>query len=198
MFPSAHICRNRSSRALECSGPCPSYPCGSSSTSPESCPHFARSAERNWSMIGCATFAKSPNCASQSVSVSGAAHAVAVLEPHHRHFAERRVVDLERRACACRRAGAARIRRRSSTSCSTACRCENVPRSTSWPEKRIETSSARIDANASASACPQSIPPAVAHRVPAALELLGEPRMRRERRRPAQQRLVELDRGARS
>jgi hypothetical protein len=27
----------------------------------------------NWSMIGCALFAKSPNCASQIVSVAGSA-----------------------------------------------------------------------------------------------------------------------------
>ena len=40
MLSSAHICRKRSSRALECSGPCPSYPCGRSSTSPFERVHF--------------------------------------------------------------------------------------------------------------------------------------------------------------
>ena len=111
-------------------------------------------------MIGCATLAKSPNCPSQSVSVSGAARAVAVLEAHHGHFAERRVVDLERDARRRRRAGAGCTRRRWSTSCSTSWRWEKVPRSTSCPEKRMDVPSVRIDANASASACPQSIPPA--------------------------------------
>ncbi len=41
-------------------------------------PHFARSAEMNWSMIGCATFTKSPNCASHSTSESVAT----VLKPY--------------------------------------------------------------------------------------------------------------------
>ena len=42
-------------------------------TTPESCAHLARSAAMNWSMIGCATFTKSPNCASQRTSESSAA-----------------------------------------------------------------------------------------------------------------------------
>ena len=35
--------------------------------------HFAWAAAMNWSMITCAPLAKSPNCASQSVSVVGSA-----------------------------------------------------------------------------------------------------------------------------
>ena len=58
-------------RALECSGPCPSYPCGSSRTSPEGWPHLVSAAVMNWSIMICAPLAKSPNCASQSTSVSG-------------------------------------------------------------------------------------------------------------------------------
>ena len=50
----------------------------------------------NWSMIVCAPLAKSPNCASQRTSASGAAVGVAVLEPDARVLGERRVVDLER------------------------------------------------------------------------------------------------------
>ena len=48
-------------------------------------------------MMHCATFAKSPNCASHSTSESLRRDAVAVLEGEHRDFGERRVVDLERR-----------------------------------------------------------------------------------------------------
>ena len=62
----------RSSRALECSGPLPSYPCGRSSVSRELWPHLERPETMNWSTITCAEFTKSPNCASHSTSVSGA------------------------------------------------------------------------------------------------------------------------------
>jgi hypothetical protein len=82
-------------RAEECSGPCPSYPCGRRSTTPESCPHLARSAAMNWSIIGCAMFAKSPNCASQSTSASGSATRTRTRTPVTAELAERRVVDLE-------------------------------------------------------------------------------------------------------
>ena len=95
----------------------------------------------NWSMITCAPFAKSPNCASQITSASGRGDRVAVLEPEARVLGERRVVDLEARLRA--RAGAACGAYGSpvSTSCSTAWRCANVPRSESWPVSRIGTPS---------------------------------------------------------
>ena len=70
---SAQSDRKRSMRALECSGPWPSKPCGSSITSPLGCPHFDSAEEMNWSIMICAPFAKSPNCASQITSVSGSA-----------------------------------------------------------------------------------------------------------------------------
>lgn len=38
---SLHSCRKRSIRAEEWSGPCPSKPCGSCSTSPDRCPHLS-------------------------------------------------------------------------------------------------------------------------------------------------------------
>ena len=72
MLPSAASVRNRSSRALECSGPAPSYPCGSSSVSRDVSPHFARPDTMNWSTATCAAFTKSPNWASHITSVSGA------------------------------------------------------------------------------------------------------------------------------
>jgi len=65
-FRFAHSVRNRSSRALECSGPWPSYPWGKSSTMPLAWFHFSCAEEMNWSMMICAPFAKSPNCASHS------------------------------------------------------------------------------------------------------------------------------------
>src|SRR5699024_10762753 len=41
------ICKKRSKRALECSGPCPSYPCGNNITRFDLSPHFARDEEIN-------------------------------------------------------------------------------------------------------------------------------------------------------
>ena len=48
-------------------------------------------------MMTCALFAKSPNCASQSTSVSGESRLYPVLEPKHRRFRQGRVVHLEPR-----------------------------------------------------------------------------------------------------
>ena len=70
-LPFTESSRKRSSRAEECSGPCPSIPCGSSSTSPERRFHFSSPEARNWSMITWAQLTKSPNCASQMQSASG-------------------------------------------------------------------------------------------------------------------------------
>ena len=83
--------RNRSRRALECSGPCPSKPCGSSSTRPLSRRHLSSALAMNWSMITCAALTKSPNCASHSDEPVGAVEAVAVLEAQHAGFGERAV-----------------------------------------------------------------------------------------------------------
>ena len=66
----AASCKKRSMRELECSGPCPSYPCGKSITNDGVCCHFELPETMNWSTITCAEFAKSPNCASQSTSTS--------------------------------------------------------------------------------------------------------------------------------
>ena len=73
MLSCAADCRKRSSRALECSGPLPSYPCGSSSVRREVWRHLERPETRNWSTITCALLTKSPNWASQRTSASGAA-----------------------------------------------------------------------------------------------------------------------------
>ncbi len=70
---SAQSWRKRSMRPLECSGPLPSKPWGSSITSPLMRCHFTWAEVMNWSMITWAPFAKSPNCASHMVSVVGSA-----------------------------------------------------------------------------------------------------------------------------
>ena len=71
-------------RAQECSGPWPSWPCGSSSTRPTGWPHFVSEPARNWSMITCAPFTKSPNCASHITRAAVLGHRVAELEAHDR------------------------------------------------------------------------------------------------------------------
>jgi len=58
-------------RDEEWSGPWPSYPCGSSSTSPDVWPHLSSAATRYSSMIVWAPLPKSPNCASHTTSASG-------------------------------------------------------------------------------------------------------------------------------
>ena len=73
MLSFAQSCRKRSMRALECSGPLPSWPWGRSMVSRECCPHLARADDTNWSTIISALLKKSPYCASQTTSVSGSA-----------------------------------------------------------------------------------------------------------------------------
>ena len=53
------------------SGPWPSWPCGSSSTTSESWPHLASPELMNSSMIDCAPLRKSPNWASHNTIASG-------------------------------------------------------------------------------------------------------------------------------
>ncbi len=71
--PSAHSCSQRSIRPDVWSGPWPSWPCGSSMTTLDRCPHLASADEMNSSMTDCAPLTKSPNCASHSTSASGLA-----------------------------------------------------------------------------------------------------------------------------
>ena len=71
MLPSAASWMKRSIRALECSGPEPSYPWGRSRVSRVVCPHFDSPATMKLSMITWAAFPKSPNCASQRIRLSG-------------------------------------------------------------------------------------------------------------------------------
>ncbi len=55
------------------SGPWPSWPWGSSSTTSARWPHLASPEEMNSSMMDCAPLTKSPNWASQSTRASGLA-----------------------------------------------------------------------------------------------------------------------------
>ena len=73
MLSSAASSRKRSRRALECSGPWPSYPWGSSRTRLERWPHLSSAAAMNWSTTIWAPLTKSPNWASHSTSASGSA-----------------------------------------------------------------------------------------------------------------------------
>ena len=73
MFSWAASCMKRSSRALECSGPLPSYPCGRRSVSRELWCHFERPETMNWSTMTWAELTKSPNWASQRTSAAGQA-----------------------------------------------------------------------------------------------------------------------------
>ncbi len=66
-------CSQRSIRAEEWSGPWPSKPCGSISTTPECWPHLASPPAMNSSAIDCAPLAKSPNCASHITNAAGRA-----------------------------------------------------------------------------------------------------------------------------
>src|ERR1043166_7527197 len=72
MLSSAHRERKRCRRALECSGPCPSYPWGSRRTRSQGWRHFDSELAMKLSIITWAPLAKSPNWASHITSVSGA------------------------------------------------------------------------------------------------------------------------------
>ncbi len=56
--------------------------------------HLRSPEEMNWSNTTCAPLAKSPNCASHSVSAFGSASGIAVLEAEHGLFREHRVEHL--------------------------------------------------------------------------------------------------------
>ena len=82
-------------RALECSGPCPSKPCGRSSTRPERRSHLSSAETMNWSMMTCARVHEVAELRLPDDELVRAVEAVAVLEAEHARLAERAVVDLE-------------------------------------------------------------------------------------------------------
>ena len=111
-------------------------------------------------MTICAPLMKSPNCAFPDDERLRCGDRIAVLESERRVLGERGVVRLERR-------GRRRLRCLIGACWAPVCaswrtrwRWENVPRSVSWPVRRIGMPSTSRLANASDSAWPQSIPPA--------------------------------------
>ena len=113
----------------------------------------------NWSMIDLRAVREVAELRLPEHERLGRGGRVAVLEADAGVLGERRVVDLEGRRRARRDAASACSARRSATSWRTRWRCENVPRSVSWPVSRTGMPSTSSEANASASAWPQSIPP---------------------------------------
>ena len=113
----------------------------------------------NWSMITWARVGEVAELRLPQHQRLGRLCRVAVLEAEARDLAQRRVVQLHRR----QRVGQVLDRRRpTGPSWRRAGRGgagENVPRSASWPVRRIGVPSVSSEANASASACAQSMPP---------------------------------------
>ena len=138
-------------------GPRPRSRAGRSSVSREVSPHFARPETMNWSIVTCAAFTKSPNCASHITSVSGAWIAVAVLEAERARLRQRAVVDLERGLGA--RAGAGSARRslaRLGVVQHQVALAERAARGVLAGQPQRRALHAAAYANASASAWPQS------------------------------------------
>ena len=143
----------------------------------------------NWSMMTCAPFAKSPNCASQIDEPVGAVEAVAVLEAEHARLA--RAGCRRSRSAPCARATEVRERR-------VAARRSRCRRATAWrwreraaprvlpAEAHAACPRARSDANARCSAVPQSSGlPLRARARGAARGRLSDLRVRVEARRAA-------------
>ena len=65
--------------------------------SPHRRPHFASPELMNWSMMTCAPFAKSPNCAFPDRQTVRFGRREAVLETHHGLFRQQRIDDGEAR-----------------------------------------------------------------------------------------------------
>ena len=98
MFSSAQSCRKRSSRAEECSGPWPSWPCGRNSVRPQSRPHLASPELMNWSITTWAPLHEVAELAlpdHEGLRVGGR---IAVLEAEHGLFGQQRIGDRERAA----------------------------------------------------------------------------------------------------
>ena len=97
MFSCAASWRNRSSRALECSGPLPSYPCGSSRVSRDVSRHFDRPGRHELVDDDLRAVHEVSELRLPQHERLGRCGGVAVLEADARVLRERRVVDLERR-----------------------------------------------------------------------------------------------------
>lgn len=89
--------------------------------SPDNRRHLSSALTMNWSMITCATFAKSPNCASGRRQPVRHVQAVPIVEPQHARLAQRTVVHMERRLLGPGSSNAV-YERPVWMSCTTACR----------------------------------------------------------------------------
>ena len=145
-------------RALECSGPCPSWPCGSSSDEAARLPPLRLRAREELVDDHLRAVREVAELRLPHHERAVLRHRVAELEAQHGGLREQRVVDLEadargrdaaRGTCSCCVCG----------SCSTAWRCEKVPRCESWPESRTWTPSSSSVPQASDSAVAQSTSP---------------------------------------
>ena len=145
-------------RALECSGPCPSKPCGRSRTRPERREPLVLGRDDELVDDDLRGVQRSRRTAPpRSTSSSGRSRRVAVLEAEDARLAER-ASRRPRSAPARRRRGARAACSGSPVSVSkrTAWRWQNVPRRASCPLMRMPWPSRRSDANARCSPVPQS------------------------------------------
>ena len=126
-------CRKRSMRQLLCSGPAPSIPCGSSSTSPHCRPHLLSPLLTKVSRMIWAPLKKSPNCASQMMRLSGCSTAMPYSKASTAS-SERILLAISSLPPAppCMLLKGMKISL-VSWSTSMACRWEKVARPTSWP-----------------------------------------------------------------
>ncbi len=97
MFSCAASCMKRSSRALECSGPLPSYPCGRRRVSRERLVPLREARDDELVDHHLGRVDEVPELGLPEDERGGAGDRVAVLEADRGHLAERRVVDLDGR-----------------------------------------------------------------------------------------------------
>lgn len=144
-------------RPEECSGPWPSYPCGRLITNEDRQFHLASPLTMQLSIIICAPFAKSPNCASQMTRQLGLWMDYPYSKPSTAYSLKSvltmvKVLTLEVVFTLWNRFSSSLV----DWSHVMACRCEKVPLFTSCPDRRTRVPSVINVPNASASPMAQS------------------------------------------
>mmetsp|Transcript_9541 Transcript_9541/g.31135 ORF Transcript_9541/g.31135 Transcript_9541/m.31135 type:complete len:327 (-) Transcript_9541:591-1571(-) len=112
----------------------------------------------NWSIMHCAVFAKSPNCASHMISDAGFSSAYPSSKPSTPNSEREELHAMKAAWPGSMLLSAQYLVPHSFWSWMTQCRCEKVPRSTSWPEMRTWFPSLSKLAHASCSPIAQSKP----------------------------------------
>ena len=165
-------------RAARSSAParCPRSRAGAAASAVSVWPHFERPETMNWSIDDLRAVDEVAELRLPEHERLGRRDRVAVLEAEARRTPRAASCGPRTTPSPRRGAGSARSARRCRASWRTRWRCENVPRSVSWPVSRIGMPSTSRLANASASAWPQSIPPS-SSASRAALELARELRV---------------------